>query len=378
MLSRSLFRVSILSVGIWYLFLGIGYAHMVARPVEYKVNGVKLEGFMVYDFNVKGKRPGVLVVHEWWGHNEYARKRAQMLAELGYTAFALDMYGQGKLAKHPEDAAKFSSEVRANMKEASARFEAALSLLKNHRTVDSTNISAIGYCFGGGIVLEMARRGLTLNAAVSFHGNLDTKERAKPGMVKARVLVCHGANDTFVTPDQIKDFKVEMDNALVDYQFKTYPNALHSFTNPHANELAVEFNLPLEYSFEADEQSWQDMQAFLSDSIIKNQPKEKKLRQKEEAPGKQSDVITGTIRYIESEGGFFGIITDDFQNLEPMNLDANLREDGLRIQFRVIENSGSASFRMWGTLVKIVDVVTLEITQSEKDKYLEGLIKALG
>jgi len=237
----------------------------VGEEVDYQSGDTVLKGYVAYDDSIKGKRPGVLVVHEWWGQNEYARHRARMLAALGYTALALDMYGNGKQATHPDDAGKFAAAVRKNMPEAEARFRAAMKLLQEQKTVDAKHIAAIGYCFGGGIVLEMARRGLDLDGVVSFHGSLGTANPAEKGMVKARMLVLNGADDPFTKPEQIAAFKNEMDNAGVDYRFINYPGAKHSFTNPGATELGKKFGLPLAYNEEADKKSWAEMQGFLKD-----------------------------------------------------------------------------------------------------------------
>jgi dienelactone hydrolase len=201
-------------------------------------------------------------VHEWWGHDDYARKRARMLAELGYTALALDMYGDGKQAHHPDDAGKFSGEVRKNMPMAEARFKAAMELLKSQPSVADDDIAAIGYCFGGGVVLEMARRGLDLDGVASFHGSLGTSSPAQKGQMKTQVLVLNGEADPFTKPEQIDAFKQEMQNAGVDYQFINYPKAKHSFTNPEATSYGKQFNMPLEYNAEADKQSWAELQRF--------------------------------------------------------------------------------------------------------------------
>ncbi|RMF61027.1 MAG: dienelactone hydrolase family protein [Calditrichaeota bacterium] len=245
------------------IWCGVLQAALKEQEVEYKSGDVTMKGYLVYDDAFSGKRPGVLVVHEWWGHNEYARRRARMLAELGYTALAVDMYGEGKQAAHPEDAGKFASAVMQNLESAKARFLAAMEVLQKHETVDASRIAAIGYCFGGGVVLHMARMGVDLKGVVSFHGSLGTKIPARPGVVKAKVLVCHGAADKFTTPEQIAAFKKEMEEAGVDYRFIEYPDALHSFTNPDADEFAKKFNLPLGYNKAADEKSWADMKAFL-------------------------------------------------------------------------------------------------------------------
>jgi dienelactone hydrolase len=238
------------------------------KPVEYSAQGVVLKGYLAYDENIRDKRPGVLVVHEWWGLNEYARKRARMLAELGYTALAVDMYGEGKQAAHPDDAGKFSSEVMKNFDVAKARFTAALDFLKQQATVDPTRIAAIGYCFGGGVVLNMARQGVDLKGVASFHGSLAAVRPAQSGEVKAKILVLHGADDKFIPQQQIEAFKQEMKTAGADSQFFSYPGAVHSFTNPDADELGKKFKMPIAYNADADKKSWDELKKFL-DRVFK-------------------------------------------------------------------------------------------------------------
>lgn len=240
---------------------------IIAKPVEYTSGDIVLKGFLVQNASIKGPRPGVLVVHEWWGHNQYARKRARMLAGLGYTALAVDMYGDGKQANHPEDAGKFSSAVMKDLESAKARFLAARKLLADHETVDANRIAAIGYCFGGGVVLHMARSGVDLAGVASFHGSLGTEHPAKKGNVKARVLVCHGADDKFVSEEAIAAFKKEMQEAEVDLTFVAYRGAVHSFTNPEADKFGEKFGLPLAYSKSADKQSWADLQTFFKETF---------------------------------------------------------------------------------------------------------------
>jgi dienelactone hydrolase len=237
-------------------------ATLHTEEIGYTANGEVLKGYIVYDKRIQDKRPGVLVVHEWWGHNEYVRKRARMLAKLGYTAFALDMYGDGKQASHPDEAGKFVEEVRKNQEKSEKRLMAALNLLRSHDTVQSDQIAAIGYCFGGAVVLHMARTGEDLDGVVSFHGSHITDTPAKPGTVKAKVLVLHGADDSYVPPEQVEQFKQEMEKAGVDYKLVAYPGVKHSFTNPEADRYAREFNMSLKYDQEADLQSWSEMQAF--------------------------------------------------------------------------------------------------------------------
>jgi dienelactone hydrolase len=236
---------------------------VVGKSVDYTSQGVTFKGYLAYDENLTGKRPGVLVVHEWWGLNDYARKRAQMLADLGYVALAVDMYGDGKTAMHPDDAGKFSSELMKNFDVTRARFLAAMEFLKQQPMVDSTRIAAIGYCFGGGVVLNMARQGADLKGVASFHGSLTAVKPAQLGMVKAKVLVLHGADDKFIKPEQIDAFRKEMSDAKVDYQFISYPGAVHSFTSPDADALGKKFNMPIAYNTDADKKSWDELKMFL-------------------------------------------------------------------------------------------------------------------
>ncbi len=247
----------------------IASAAVHGEEVSYTSGGSTMKGYLAYDDAAKGKRPGVLVVHEWWGHNEYSRMRARKLAEMGYTSLALDMYGDGKQATHPDDAGKLSGEVMKNMSIASARFAAAMKVLKEHPSTDPDHIAAIGYCFGGSVVLNMARQGMDLDGVASFHGGLTTAMPARPGAVKAKILVCNGAADQFVTAQDISGFKKEMDAAKADYQFIEYAGAKHSFTNPAADENGKKFNLPLAYNAEADKKSWTDLEAFLKKAFAK-------------------------------------------------------------------------------------------------------------
>jgi dienelactone hydrolase len=253
------------AIAVVLLFVGAGLAQtrIEGKTVEYSAQGVVMKGYLAYPENIKGKQPGVLVVHEWWGLNDYARKRARMLAELGYTALAVDMYGDGKQAMHPDDAGKFSSELMKNFDVAKARFRAAMDFLKRQPTVDPNRIAAIGYCFGGGVVLNMARQGVDLKGVASFHGALMAVKPAQPGMVRAKILVLTGADDKFVPPEQVEAFRKEMKAAGADFQVISYPGAVHSFTNPEATELGKKFNLPLAYNADADKKSWLELQRFL-------------------------------------------------------------------------------------------------------------------
>lgn len=238
--------------------------NIVGEDVSYSSGSTVMKGYFAYDKNIKEKRPVVLVVHEWWGHNEFSRKRARMLAEMGYAALAVDMYGDGKQALHPEEAGKFSSEIMSNFDTAKARFKAATDFLEKQNIVNSDKIAAIGYCFGGGVVLNLARQGVNLKGVASFHGSLSAVKPAKSGVVRAKILVLHGQEDKFIPVEQIEAFKKEMKDTGANFHFITYPGARHSFTNPDADEYAKKFNLPLGYNAEADKKSWEELGKFLN------------------------------------------------------------------------------------------------------------------
>jgi len=235
------------------------------EDVEYRAGDTVMKGYLAWDDAKGDKQPGVLVVHEWWGLNDYARMRAKMLAELGYTALAVDMYGDGKNSEHAKDAKAFMQSVTEKQSVAQQRFAAAREFLVNRSNVDPDEIAAIGYCFGGSTVLNMARLGVDLKAVVSFHGNLETQTPAQPGKVKAKVLVLNGAADKFVTPESIVVFKKEMTAAGVDYQFINYPGVLHGFTNPDADRLGKANDLAVAYDANADKQSWAAMQGLFKE-----------------------------------------------------------------------------------------------------------------
>jgi dienelactone hydrolase len=240
-------------------------AAVVGKPVVYKANGLSMKGYVAYDNAIKGKRPGVLIVHEWWGLNDYARKRADMLAKEGYIALAVDMYGNGKTADHPKDAGTFATAVNKDPAAALARFEAAMTTLENQPWTDRKNIAAIGYCFGGGQVLNMARAGLPLKAVVSFHGSLGTDHPAKPGQIKAKIRVFTGAADPMAPSDVVTAFEKEMQDAQADYKLVSYPGAMHSFTNPDADKFGKQFDMPLKYDAGADHDSWTQTLAFFKE-----------------------------------------------------------------------------------------------------------------
>jgi dienelactone hydrolase len=247
------------------LFSPAIWAALHEQSVDYEAGGTPLKGYLVWDDTKGAKQPGVLVVHEWWGLNDYARQRARHLAEMGYTAFAVDMYGDGKSTEHAGEAAAFMNSVLEHAGVMQQRFAAARDYLMQQPGVDATKIAAIGYCFGGATVLNMARRGVDLAGVVSFHGNLASKSPTKRGVVKARILVLNGADDRFVSSDSIAAFEQEMQQAGVNYQLVSYPGAKHGFTNPDADRLGKASNMPLAYNAEADRLSWLAMQQFLSE-----------------------------------------------------------------------------------------------------------------
>lgn len=231
--------------------------------VSYSANGTNMNGYLAYDANKQGKRPAVLIVHEWWGLTDYPKMRAKQLAELGYVAFAVDMYGNGKTAANPQEAQSLATPFYKDPNLAKTRLDAALQKLKSYPEVDTANIAAIGYCYGGYVVLNAAKLGEPLKGVVSFHGDLSGVAPDK-NLLKAKVLVCHGADDKFVTKDAVDKFKKQMDSVGADYTFKSYPNATHAFTNPQSTENGKKFNMPIAYNADADKNSWNEMLTFFN------------------------------------------------------------------------------------------------------------------
>jgi dienelactone hydrolase len=241
------------------LFASPAFAAVKSRVVDYSQNGTALQGYLAWDDAAKGKRPGVLVVHEWWGHNAHARRAADRLARAGYVAFALDMFGKGKLASHPAEAQAFVAEAMKDASTLPGRFDAALEILKQDPHVDTARIGAIGYCFGGGVVLAMARSGADLKAVGTFHGSLATDHPAEAGKLKAKLLVQTGDADPMVNADAVAAFEKEMTAAGASYRVIHYPGAKHAFTNPDADK----FGVPgLAYNADADKKSWAELLKF--------------------------------------------------------------------------------------------------------------------
>ncbi len=237
-------------------------AALHTETVEYRHGDAVLEGYLAYDDAQQGKRPGVLVVHEWMGLGPYAKRRADQLARLGYIAFAADMYGKGVRPKDHAEAGQLSGLYRKDRHLMRARIQAALDALKANPLTDATRTAAIGYCFGGTAVLELARSGADVLGVVSLHGVLDTPNPEDARNITCKVLVLQGADDPFVTMDQVDAFEDEMQAADVDYHLVLYPGAVHSFTVPEAGN---DPSTGVAYNEEADRQSWEALQAFLSD-----------------------------------------------------------------------------------------------------------------
>lgn len=243
---------------------GLAHAEIQTQKLTYQADdGTVLHGYYAYDDSLTGPRPGVVVVHEWWGLNSYAQKRARDLAALGYSALAIDMYGEGQHTEHPTEAMAFMQAALADAPRAQQRFMAGVRELQKQPHTEADKIAAIGYCFGGKVVLDMARQGAPLAAVVSFHGALATQTPAQPGSVKAKVLVLNGEDDSMISAQQIADFKAEMQQANAAYSFINLPDAKHGFSNPDADQHQAQ-GLDVAYNAKADQLSWQKMKALLS------------------------------------------------------------------------------------------------------------------
>jgi dienelactone hydrolase len=243
------------------------HAKIIMKPVAYEQGGVKLEGYLAYDDSkvaVDKKAPGVLVVPEWWGLNDYARSRAEQLAQLGYVAFATDMYGAGVTTTDPKKAGELSAQFYGKPLMAE-RAQAGLDQLLATGLVEAGHVAAIGYCFGGSTVQALAYSGAPLAGIVSFHGGLIPVPADAAVKNKAKILVCHGAVDPFVSKESIEAFMKAMNEGKFDYQFVSYAGAVHAFTNPGADQLAKATGLPIAYNAAADHRSWAHMQVFFKE-----------------------------------------------------------------------------------------------------------------
>ncbi len=261
-----------LSVLLFSLFAIVGSvdAAVQSKTVTYKHGTTDCIGYVAWDDAIEGLRPGVLVVHEFWGLDAYAKRRADQLAKLGYIAFAADMYGEGKIVDHPKDAGGMAGHVRSNVDDWRKRGLEALEVLKSQPQCDKTRLAAIGYCFGGSTVQQLAFAGTDLKAVVSFHGALVTPTPEEVKAIKASILICHGADDSFISPDAVKAFRAALDKNGGKYTFNSYAMARHSFTVPEADETAKKFNMTgLQYNKAADEKSWSDMQSLFKETLDK-------------------------------------------------------------------------------------------------------------
>jgi dienelactone hydrolase len=239
-----------------FLSIGAARAAIKEEPVSYKDGEATMKGFVVYDDAKKGKRPGLILVHEWWGITKHMHNEARRFAREGYTVLIADMYGDAKTADNPKDAGALAGGVMKNPKVMEERFKAARETLAKQPTVDGSRIGAAGYCFGGAVVINMARAGADLDAVAGFHASLGLNTPAPaPGSVKAKVLVLNGADDPFVKPEQYAALKKDFDAAHADYRIVEYPGAVHAFTNPEATALGKKFNLPLRYDAKANKEA---------------------------------------------------------------------------------------------------------------------------
>jgi len=257
---------SVIAMAVLAVTTGTTPAAVVTKVVEYEYDGAKLKGYLAYDDALKGKLPGVLVVHEWWGLNDYARERCKKLAELGYVALAVDMYGDGKTTEHPDDARKMATVVRENLKTWRGRAEAGLKQLTSQPNVDATKIAAIGYCFGGSTCLQLAYAGADLKAVATFHAALPAPTADEAKAIKAKLYIAHGADDSFIPEKAITAFKEALDGAKVKYTFEAFPGVVHSFTVPEADKVNIK---GMKYDKAADEKSWKAMQTLFKDTLGK-------------------------------------------------------------------------------------------------------------
>jgi dienelactone hydrolase len=242
------------------------FAAIKETPVTYRDGETTMKGFVVYDTDKQGKRPGIVMVHEWWGITKHMHDEARRFARQGYTAFIADMYGDARTADNPKDAGALSGSVMKNPQVMESRFNAAREQLAKQPTVDPDRIGAVGYCFGGAVVLNMARAGADLDGVVGFHASLGLNTPAPaPGTVKAKVLILNGADDPFVKQEQYAALKADLDAAKAEYRVIEYPGAVHAFTNPEATAAGKKFNLPLRYDAKVAREAEGEASRFFAD-----------------------------------------------------------------------------------------------------------------
>jgi dienelactone hydrolase len=233
------------------------------QTVTVNADGASLSCYVVYNDAIKGKRPAVLVLPEWWGITDYPRMRARMLAQLGYVGMAVDIYGDGKIADSPSTAQAYAAPFYMHPEKAKIRIDSAIGKIRSFDVVDAANIGAIGYCFGGGLLLNTARLGDDLKGVVSFHGSL-VGTPARKDLLRTKILVCHGNADQFVSAKDVATFKKQMDSIGADYTFIGYDSATHAFTNPASTANGQKFHMPIAYNAKADTASWDAMKSFFS------------------------------------------------------------------------------------------------------------------
>jgi dienelactone hydrolase len=248
-------------------FVNSALAAIRTEVVEYKQGDTTLEGFLAYDDSTTKPRPGVLLIHDWMGVGDYAKSRAKQVAELGYVAFAADIYGKGVRPVDAKEASALAGKYKDDRALFRERLKAGLAQLTGNKLVAPGQVAAIGYCFGGTGVLEVARSGQDVKGVVSSHGGLNTPTPGDARNVKGRVLVLHGADDPFVKPDEVAAFKKEMEDAKVKYEFVAYPGAVHSFTRPDAGN---DNSKGAAYNETADKQSWAAMKKFFGEIFGKS------------------------------------------------------------------------------------------------------------
>jgi dienelactone hydrolase len=258
-----MFRTVVVAIG-WVVLVGSASAAVQTKKIAYKHGDLECQGYLAWDNAAQGPRPGVLVLHEWWGLDDYARGRAEQLAKLGYVAFAADIYGEGKVTEHPKEAGEWANKIRANTADWRKRAATALNVLASQPQCDKTRLAAIGYCFGGSTALQLAYSGANLKAVATFHAALPVPTAEEAKQIKATILVCHGANDKFIPDQAIKSFREALDTAGVKHEFVSYPDTVHSFTVPGADK----HNIPgMKYNKSADEDSWRRLVALLAEKF---------------------------------------------------------------------------------------------------------------
>ncbi len=225
----------------------------------------KSKSYLAYPAGLESPQPGVLVIPEFWGLTEHTKNKALKLAELGYCALALDVYGEGWVGNTAEESAQAMNQLFSDMDKTSERMLEYLKTLKDLKQTDETKTASIGYCLGGALSLHLARMGAEVTGVASFHGSLKARTTAKPNSVKAKILVCHGEADSMIPDDHVQSFKQEMEKARADYKFISYPDAKHGFTNPQATENGKKFNIPTAYNEKADKASFEELLKFFKE-----------------------------------------------------------------------------------------------------------------